>query len=117
MKKEMNRMDTKYGPRPNDAKMGELGFSRVWGKQFRYILPMSKKDRKYLKHSTCDWNINYPKVGDLQWKIKRPGETEYELTNTMPYEHRGDSVDHNIANVSKVENKYGSATLEGFFNG
>ena len=35
MKKEMNRMDTKYGPRPNDKKMGELGFSRVWGKQFR----------------------------------------------------------------------------------
>ena len=63
--------------------MGELGFSRVWGKQFRYILPMTKKDRKYLKNSTCDWNINYPKDKDLQWKIKRPGEKDYELTNTM----------------------------------
>ena len=114
MKKEMNRHDTKYGPRPNDTKMGELGFSRVWGKQFRYILPMTKKDRKYLKQSTCDWNINYPKGGDLEWKIKRPGETEYELTDTIPYEHKGDSVDHNSTNVNKVERKYGTGNLETF---
>ena len=52
--------------------MGELGFSRVWGKQFRYILPMTKKDRKYLKKSTCEWSVDYPKDKDLQWKIKRP---------------------------------------------
>ena len=39
----MGRTDTKYGPRPSDdEKMGELGFSRVWGKQFRYIYPMNK---------------------------------------------------------------------------
>ena len=31
----MGSDDTKYGPRPNDNKMGELGFTRVWGKQFR----------------------------------------------------------------------------------
>jgi hypothetical protein len=78
---------------------------------------MSKKDRKYLKKSTCDWNINYPKVDDLQWKIKRPGEIEYELTNIMPYEHRGDIVDHNATNVNKVEKKYGIGNLESFFNG
>ena len=94
--------------------MGELGFSRVWGKQFRYIYPMSKKDRKYLKKSTCDWNINYPKVDDLQWKIKRPGETSYELTETMPYEHKGNSVNHNFDNVNKVERKYGTGNLEDF---
>ena len=115
MKKEMNRSDTKYGPRPNDAKMGELGFSRVWGKQFRYILPMTKKDRKYLKKSTCEWSLDYPKDKDLQWKIKRPGEKEYELTNIIPYEHKGESVNHNTTNVSKVEKKYGTVTLEEFF--
>ena len=115
MKKEMNRNDTKYGPRPNDAKMGELGFSRVWGKQFRYILPLTKKDRKYLKQSTCDWSINYPKDKDLQWKIKKPGETSYTLTDKMPYEHRGDSVEHNTKNVSKVADKYGTNNLEAFF--
>ena len=76
---------------------------------------MSKKDRKYLKKSTCEWNLNYPKGKDLQWKIKRPGETEYELTETIPYEHKGDSVDHNSTNVNKVERKYGTGNLETFF--
>ena len=108
-------MDTKYGPRPSDAHMGELGFSRVFGKQFRYIFPLNKKARKHLKQSTMDWTLDYPKGKDLQWKIKRPGETSYTLTETMPYEHRGDSVDHNSKNVNLVRDKYGTATLDNFF--
>ena len=115
MKKEMNRHDTKYGPRPSDAKMGELGFSRVWGKQFRYIYPLNKKARKFLKQSTMDWTLPYPKDGDLQWKIKRPGETEYLLTNTLPYVYNGGNVNHNASNVNKIADKHGTATLEGFF--
>jgi hypothetical protein len=115
MKKEMNRHDLKYGPRPNDAKMGELGFSRVWGKQFRYIFPLNKKSRKLLKHSNMEWTLDYPKGKDLEWKIKRPGETAYTLTSTMPYEHRGDSVQHNSGNVNKVADKFGTATLDNFF--
>ena len=115
MKKEMNRHDTKYGPRPSDAKMGELGFSRVWGKQFRYIYPLNKKARKFLKQSTMDWTLPYPKDGDLQWKIKRPGETEYLLTNTIPYVYNGGNVNHNASNVNKIADKHGTATLEGFF--
>ena len=114
MKKEMGREDTKYGPRPNDAKMGELGFSRVWGKQFRYIYPMNKPARKFLKQSTMQWSIDYPKDGDLEWKIKRPGETSYTLTNELPY-YNGASVDHNSSNVNKVADKYGTATLDNFF--
>jgi len=117
MKHEMGRYDTKYGPRPNDAKMGELGFSRVWGKQFRYIYPLNKQARRYLKspQSNMDWTLPYPKDDDLQWKIKRPGETSYTLTDTMPYEHKGESVDHNSSNVNKVADKYGTATLDAFF--
>jgi len=116
MKKEMGREDTKYGPRPNDAKMGELGFSRVFGKQFRYIYPLTKKARKYLKgpQSNMDWTLPYPKDADLQWKIKKPGETQYLLTNTIPYDYNGSSVKHNSSNVNKVIDKYGSATLEQF---
>ena len=116
MKKEMNRNDTKYGPRPNDAKMGELGFSRVWGKQFRYIYPMNKTHRKHLKKSTMEWNLKYPKDKDLQWKVKAPGETEYTLTNTMPYKQDSSKVDHNSSNVNKVADKYGTASLENFFD-
>jgi len=114
MKKEMNRYDTKYGPRPSDTKMGELGFSRVWGKQFRYIYPMNKSARKFLKQSTMQWNLDYPKDGDLEWKVKKPGETSYTLTNELPY-YNGASVDHNSSNVNKVADKYGTATLDNFF--
>jgi hypothetical protein len=116
MKKEMNRTDTKYGPRPSDAKMGELGFNRVWGKQFRYIYPMNKKTRKYLKSdkSNMDWTLPYPKDGDLQWKIKRAGETSYTVSNQIPY-YNGASVNHNSSNVNKVADKYGTATLDSFF--
>jgi len=116
MKKEMNRQDTKYGPRPNDEKMGELGFSRVWGKQFRYIYPMNKTHRKYLKKSTMEWDLNYPKDKDLQWKIKRPGEKKYTLTNTMPFKQDSNKVGYNSSNVNKVEKKYGVNNLEEFFN-
>ena len=71
MKKEMGQRGYQVRSRPNDTKMGELGFSRVWGKQFRYIYPMNKKSRKFLKQSTMDWTLPYPKDGDLEWKIKR----------------------------------------------
>ena len=62
-----------------------------------------------------EWTLDYPKGKDLQWKKKRPGETTYTLTDTIPYEHRGDSVDHNKSNVNRVADKYGVATLDTFF--
>ena len=111
----MNRPELKYGPRPSDEYMSEQGFSRIFGKQFRYIYPITKKSRKLLKQSTINWTIDYPKGKDLQWKIKRPYETSYTLTDTMPYEHRGNSVKHNKSNVSKVSDKWGKSTLDEFF--
>ena len=29
--------------------MGELGFTRVWGKQFRYIYPINKSSKEIFK--------------------------------------------------------------------
>jgi len=114
MKKEMGRDDTKYGPRPNDKKMGELGFTRVWGKQFRYIYPINKSSKKYLKNSTMEWTRDYPKDKDLQWKVKRPGETEYTVTPTIPFID-GSVTQHNSSNVNKVSDKYGVGNLSEFF--
>ena len=112
MKKEMGRFDTKYGPRPNDEKMGQLGFSRVWGKQFRYIYPITKKDRKYMnKYSACEWNTNYPKDNDLQWKIKKPGETSYTISDSMPFIHSND-VNHNKDNIRRYKSEI---SLDDFF--
>ena len=80
-----NTHNYKYGSRPNPKQLKQLRLSRVKGKQFRYILPMNKKMRKFLKQSTVDWNLNYPKDKDLVWKIKRPGDSSYTLTNIMPF--------------------------------
>jgi hypothetical protein len=33
----------------------------------------------------------------------------------MPYEHQGNSVEHNKSNVNRVADKYGVATLDNFF--
>ena len=100
----------KYGSRPNPTQLEQLKLSRVKGKQFRYILPMNKKMRKFLKQSTVDWNLNYPKDKDLIWKIKRPGELSYTLTDIMPFKLTKE-VYYNKDNVER--NK--GATLESFF--
>ena len=71
-----NTQNFKYGSRPNPKQLEELKLSRVKGKQFRYILPLSKKMRKFLKQSTVDWHLNYPKDKDLEWKIKKPGDKD-----------------------------------------
>ena len=54
-----NTQNFKYGSRPNPKQLEELKLSRVKGKQFRYILPLNKKMRKFLKQSTVDWHLNY----------------------------------------------------------
>ena len=105
-----NTHNYKYGSRPNPKQLKQLRLSRVKGKQFRYILPMNKKMRKFLKQSTVDWNLNYPKDKDLIWKIKRPGELSYTLTDIMPFKLTKE-VYYNKDNVER--NK--GATLESFF--
>ena len=76
---------------------------------------MNKKYRKYLKKSTMDWNLNYPKNKDLEWKVKKPEDMEYTLTNVMPFKQDSSKVKHNSTNVNKVADKYGTASLEAFF--
>ena len=106
-----NPKNYKYGSRPNPKQLNELKLSRVWGKQFRYILPMSKKMRKFLKQSTVEWNLNYPKDKDLEWKIKKPGETTYKKTNVMPFTLTKET-EYNQHNVDRYKRK---ATLDKFF--
>ena len=99
-----NPHNFKYGSRPNPKQLKELKLSRVKGKQFRYILPMNKKMRKYLKNSTEKWGINYPKDTALEWKIKRPGETSYTETNKMPF-NLTKEVEYNKSNIDKFKIK------------
>jgi hypothetical protein len=76
----------------------DLNLIRVWGKQFRFIYPLSKQSRKYLKNSTVEWNIDYPKDKDLIWDILRPGETDKEQTTIMPFIQTGYIELQNISN-------------------
>ena len=87
-----------YGSRPNFDARKDLNLSRVWGKQFRFIYPLSKQSRKYLKNSAVEWNIDYPKDKDLIWDILRPGETDKEQTTTMPFIQTGYIELQNISN-------------------
>jgi hypothetical protein len=107
-----NEEGLKCGHRPNFEQLKELKLSRVKGKQFRYIYPMSKKYRKYLKKSTVEWNLNYPKHADLEWTIKLPGETEYVKTQTIPFDLTKD-IEYNKKNIGKYR---AESNLNQFFN-
>lgn len=106
----------KYGHRPNSEQLKEMKITRVFGKQFRYIYPMNKTYRKYLKKSTMNWNLDYPKDKDLEWKVKKPEDEKYTLTKVMPFKQDSGKVKHNSTNVNKVADKYGTASLENFFD-
>jgi hypothetical protein len=97
-----NNEGLKYGHRPNPKQLKELGLSRVKGKQFRYIYPMSKKYRKYLKKSTVKWSTNYPKHKDLIWHIKKPGEKDYKETTSIPFDLSKEMV-YNKKNVESYK--------------
>ena len=105
-----NIQNFKYGSRPNPKQLEELKLSRVKGKQFRYILPLNKKMRKFLKQSTVDWHLNYPKDKDLEWKIKKPGDKDYKHTTVMPFTLTKE-IEYNQHNVDR----YKKSNLDEFF--
>ena len=43
-------------------------------------MPKQIEKVNIIKNSTEKWTINYPKDKDLEWKIKKPGETTYKKT-------------------------------------
>jgi len=74
--------------------------SRVRGKQFRYIYPLTKNAKKHLlKRSTVMWNQPYPKDKDLEWKI----QTDNGFVQTPKPEFNMSVVEHNKKNVSQIK--------------
>ena len=69
------------------------GISRVRGKQFRYIMPLSRDARKLLDKSTVQWTLNYPKADALEWKIQV--EDGYAPLKEMP------KINFDVVNVNK----------------
>ena len=99
-----NKEGLKYGHRPNPKQLKELKLNRVKGKQFRYIYPMTPKDRKNLKKSTVTWNLKYPKHTDLIWWVKSwmSGTSSYKETKKMPFDLSKEMV-YNRKNISKYK--------------
>tara|TARA_R100000005_G_scaffold56228_1_gene28077 strand:+ start:1266 stop:2093 length:828 start_codon:yes stop_codon:yes gene_type:complete len=85
------------------------GVSKITGKQFRYIYPLNKKARKLLKKSNVEWNLNYPKEGDLVWN-KSTVDGKIELSE-MPYIN-SNMTEYNERNVNSHKS---NMTLEEFF--
>jgi hypothetical protein len=69
---------------------------------------MKRKYRRYLKNSTVDWTINYPKDKDLIWSIKKPYEDKYTETTTMPFDISKE-VEMNKRNVESYRVKQESS--------
>ena len=69
------------------------GITRIRGKMFRYIMPLSKKAKNLLDKSTVKWTIDYPKEKDLGWKIQT--DDGYELLKEMP------KMNLSVVNVNK----------------
>ncbi len=71
LRNQDGRSDLIYGPRPDREELKKRQLKHIWGKQFRYIYPINKSDRRQLKSSTINWNINYPKHKDLEWRERQ----------------------------------------------
>ena len=82
------------------------GISKIYGKQFRYILPLNKKARKLLKKSKVEWNLNYPKNEDLVWD--KSSASGRERLEGMPHID-SDVTEYNAKNVNAHK-----GTLEAF---
>lgn len=69
------------------------GITRIRGKQFRYIMPLSKKARNMIDKSKVKWTIEHPKKCDLEWK--KQIDVGYEVLKEMP------PIDLSMVNVNK----------------
>jgi len=80
-----NERETEYGSRPTREQLREHRISRVKGRQFQYIYPLTREAKKLLPTSTVSWGLKYPKHTDLVWSVRGPDEAEYRQTTEMPF--------------------------------
>jgi len=82
-------MITRFGSRRKEIWTG-LGLHKVWGRQFRYVrfLCDHATRKKLLRESSVQWSQEYPKHGDMAWKIDA-GEGSRETRNPPRIERSG----------------------------
>ena len=94
-----------------------IEYKKISGKQFRYILPLSKRAKKLLKWSTVEWSLgNYPKNQDLVWRVHTSNGydiiqgTEGGKAENRPFDEYNGDYEYNDKNVNKHKRK----TIEEF---
>lgn len=105
LKKNPNFFDNRKGKRIywlTQDFLDHKNIKKIYGKQFRYILPLNKKSRRLLKTSSVEWSVKYPKDCDLLWDISTK-EGRKRLTE-MPFID-GNAVDFNKENVNSNKSK------------
>jgi len=70
------------------------GIKRVKGKQFRYVMPLTRQAIRLLQESTVKWSKEYPKEDSLKWRM-RVGPKEWQDLEGMP------SVNLSVVNINK----------------
>jgi len=109
LKREPNFFEGKKGERIywlTQDFLDHKSITKVYGKQFRYILPLNKKARKLLKKSNVEWTLEYPKHKDLVWD--KSSINGRQRLDGMPYID-GDMTEYNTKNVNAHR-----GTLENF---
>jgi len=89
--------------------MEAKGIAKYDGLMFRYILPMTKRDKKLLKTSPLNWEQPYPKDKDLVWR-KMVGPKQYEICDMPEFDLT--QVEYNGRNITA--HKAQGATLASF---
>ena len=74
------------------------GITRFKGKQFRYVLPLTKSASTLLETSNLTWNKEYPKEDALLWKQQK-GKGLWEPVDTLP-DFNLSVVNYNHKNVN-----------------
>jgi hypothetical protein len=88
--------------------MKTKGITKYDGLMFRYMLPLTKRDKRLFKTSPMNWDQPYPKDKDLAWR-KMVGPKQYEPCGMPEWDLT--QVEYNSKNVNAHKK---GATLASF---
>ena len=94
--------DSKFS-RPSKEYLKNNGWRHYQGKLFRYVyfLCDKKEKKRLLKESTVEWNTDYPKEKDLQWKLQDYDNNKWTLVDDICYNQTVNTA----LNKKVIENK------------
>jgi hypothetical protein len=85
---DMEKISSSKFSRPSKEYLKENGWKHYRGKLFRYVyfLCDRKEKKKLLKESLIEWNIDYPKHCDLEWKLYDYNNKKWDIVYNIDYD-------------------------------